>query len=187
MMTNKRNKRRLYLICPYLFQLTLFGTCGILVCTTLIICFLFDPSLCSFVEFLGEKWLSLVLPLGCLAIYLLVCVNNAYEYFGFVIISDSELTCCAPFKKPLIYKYSNIQEIGIDYAWLSVNKQFWIYFGNDKIPHKYCHRINRLPINQSFARIQFSEDVFDALLERLPHDLQRKLYRSKTGDILREP
>lgn len=179
----KNGGKQQYLISPYLCQLTILGMCGILLCTALIIFFLYDQGQYSVVEFLRERWLSLVLPLGSPVVYFLVCINNAYEYFGYVLITDSELICYAPFRKPLVYKYSEIQEIGIDYVWLSVSKQFWIYVGIDKMPNKYCHRINRLPINQSFVRVQFSENVFNALLKRLPHDLQKKLYRSKTMEV----
>lgn len=176
MVKGRKGRKRCYFISPYLFQLTILGTCGILLCTGLTIYFLYDPSLYSFEEFLNVSW-PLLIPLLC---YLLVCIINAYEYFGIVIFSGSELTCYAPFKKTLVFQYSAIQEVGIDYVWLSVNKQFWIYVGNDKISHKYCHRINRLPINQDFVRFQFSEDVFNALLERLPHNLQKELYKSRT-------
>lgn len=179
----KNGRKRRYLISPYLCQLTIFGMCGILLCTTLIVFFMYDQSQYSIVAFLRESWSSLVLPLGSLGVYLLVCIYNAYEYFGYILINDCELICYAPFRKPLSYKYSEIQEIGIDYVWLSVSKQFWIYIGTDKMPNKYCHRINRLPINQSYVRVQFSEDIFDDLLKQLPHNLQKRLYRSKTSEV----
>lgn len=179
----KKGRKQNYFISPYLCQLTILGMCGLLLCTVLIAFFLYEPSHYCIAEYIMESWRSLLLPLGSFVAYLLVCINNSYEYFGHILIADSEIICYAPFRKPLHYKYSEIQEIGIDYVWLSINKQFWIYVGIDKIANKYCHRINRLPINQSFLRIQFSEDVYNALLDQLPSDLKKKLYRSKTSEV----
>lgn len=179
----EKSRKQIYLISPYLCHLMIIGLAGMLLCVVLIVSFLYVQAPLGIVVFLREHWLSLMLSLGLLSVYLVVCIYNAYEYFGYIQITDSELICSAPFRKPLVYKYSEIQEIGIDYVWLSVSKQYWIYCGIDRIPYEYCHKINRLPINQSYIRIQFSEKVFAALLSKLPFDLQKRLFRSKTAEV----
>lgn len=179
----KNGRKQTYHISTYLYQLTILGMCGILLCTALIVFFLYDCKQQTIFEYLKDNWLSLLLPLVPLIVYVLVCLNNVYEYFGYVEITDSNLICYAPFSKPLVFNYSDITDIGIDYVWLSVHKQFWIYVGIKKVPDEYCHRINRLPINHSYVRIQFSEEVFAALLNKLPDKLRKRLQRSKTTDI----
>lgn len=148
----KRGKRH-FRVSPYLFQLIIFGIVGILLCSVLTIFFLFAQSDCSLYDFLTENLLSVGIVLCPLLVFFAVCINNSYEYFGYVEITDSNLICYAPFRKPLVFQYA------------------------------YCHRINRLPINQSFVRIQFSEEIFNALLKKLPNDLYKRLYRSKTTEI----
>lgn len=179
----KKRRKQFFRVSPYLYQLVILGTCGILLCTALTAFFLYTQSHCSILDFLVERGVLLLLPLCPLVVFLTVCIINSCEYFGKVLIDESRIVCYAPFRKALIFKYSEIREIGIDYAWLTVNKQYWIYIGSAKIPNNYCHKINRLPINQNYLRIQFSEDVFSALLQHLPVDLKKALYRSKTLEV----
>ena len=179
----KRKQKSWHLISPYVLLLTLFGLGGLLLCACLTVSFLYEQCQYNLMSLLSEYWLVLVMLLSILVVYLLICFHKAYEYWGYITIDDSKLICHAPFRKPLAYWYSEIQEIGIDYGWLSVNKQFWIYLGTERFPIQYCHRIHHLPISSSFVRIQFSEPVFNALLEQLPRELQKKLRRSKTADV----
>ena len=172
-----------FAVYPYLHQLIIFAMCAILLCTALCIYFLYTPGYSSAEEFLSEAWFSVVIVLCPLFIFFAVCIYNSYEYLGKILIDDSQIICYAPFKKTLFFKYSEIRDIGFDYAWLSGNRQYWIYLCIEKIPSKCWHRINRLPIGQKYLRFQFSEDVFHSLLAHLPDNLMKSLSRSKPKDI----
>ncbi len=180
-MKKKRNQR--FAVSPYLFQLIILGMCGVLLCTGLTIYFLHTQSYCSVQDFLSKDWPSVIVVLCPLLVFLTVCICNSYEFFGKILIDDSQVICYAPFRKSLFFEYSEIREIGVDYAWLSVNKQYWIYLSSEKIDKKYWHKINRMPINQIHLRIQFSENVYNTLLQHLPNDLKKSLCRSKTEDV----
>lgn len=71
--------------------------------------------------------------------------------------------------------FSEINYIGIDYGVLSGVKQFWIFFSKEKIPSKYIHNMNQMPLSKQTMRIQYSQRIFDALVYYLPKDLSKRL------------
>ena len=175
--------RKFYFINPYLFSLLSFSIILVVLVTSYVISICFDVEPGNFMGFLEDQWdILLCILAGPVAIFI-VCIVKSYEFWGYVSITETGVTCYAPFKKKLIFDYSEINDIGIDYCWLSVNKQFFIYLSKQKIDSKYWHKINTLPISQNALRIQFTKDVFDSLLEQLPDKLRKTLYRSKTNEL----
>jgi len=162
---------RYFLLSPYLFFLTCFGSIGIVLCTCLS---------CSFILGTGSNPVSLLLPALPVIVFLTVGICNAHEFWGIVRISDCELTVIAPFRKPIVFLYEDIVDIGIDYGTLMVRDQFWIYIGKSTVPAQFCHRINRLPVNFEYIRIQYSPRTFSALREKLPKNTKKRLENSQT-------
>lgn len=104
---------------------------------------------------------------------------NAYEYCGTVEIREDCLVFKAPFHASIVFCYSEIRDLGIDYGVLSHGKQFWIYFSKEPIDKKYCHRINRLPFSATAMRIQYSSETFDYLVQEIPSkEIVKKLQRA---------
>lgn len=40
---------------------------------------------------------------------------------------------------------------------------------------KYHHRINKMRMNKKLMRIQYNQDVFDALVAQMPRELSKRL------------
>ena len=179
----RKKGKTTFAVYPHLHDLIIFAMCGVILCTALCIYFLYESGSDSVDVLFIENWPSLIIVLCPAAVFFAVCIHNGYEYLGKIYIDDSQIICRAPLKKPLYFKYSEIREIGCDYAWLSGERQYWIYLCIDKLPNKYIHKINRMPIGQNQLRIQFSEDVFHTLLAHLPNDLMKSLYRSRPSNV----
>ena len=112
---------------------------------------------------------------GLILINLILLFCLGYEVFGIMRIEDDGLLFRAPFRKRVKMAYSDIKYMGIDYGLLSLTKQFWIYFGSEPLPMKYRHRINKMKMNGKIMRIQYNQDVFDALVAQMPRDLSKRL------------
>lgn len=164
-------KKQCFLLSPYLFSLTCFGLVGVVLCTCLS---------CYFILETGSNPVSLLLPALPVIVFLTVGICNAHEFWGIVRIADCELTVMAPFRKPFSFLYEDIADIGIDYGSLIVRDQFWIYIGKSTVPTQYCHRINRLPVNSEYIRIQYSPKVFSILCQKLPKNAKKRLENSQT-------
>lgn len=167
------NKRKKFLVSSYLYSLSVLGFVGLILCIFLTVYFL-AISCNEHISVFFKSYSVVFIFLGCLvAVYLLVCAKNAYEFWGAVEVTEEELILSAPLKRSLRFRYADIVDIGMDYGWVTVNRQYWIYVGKKQIPHTYCHRINRLPINQEFIRFQFSEDVFWQSIRVYPRGTKR--------------
>ena len=124
---------------------------------------------------LSVEWDIVAVLEGGILINLILLFCLGYEVFGTMRIEDDGLLFRAPFRKRVKMAYSNIKYMGIDYGLLSLTKQFWIYFGSEPLPMKYRHRINKMKMNEKIMRIQYNQDVFDALVAQMPHDLSKRL------------
>lgn len=164
-------KNQIFLLSPYLFSLTCFGLVGIVLCTCLS---------CYFILETDSNPVSLLLPALPVIVYLAVGIYNAHEFWGIVRITDCELTVMAPFRKPITFLYEDIVDIGIDYGTLIVRDQFWIYIGKSTVPTQFCHKINRIPVNSEYIRIQYSPKTLSALCEKLPKNAKKRLENSQT-------
>ena len=172
MCQNESPLKRYFLLSPYLFSLIFFGLIGVLALSILS---------CYFIYETGSDLRSIFLVILPVTVYLVVGVINAHEFWGIVCITDQKLTVMAPFRAPIIFLYADIVDIGIDYGHLSVHDQFWIYIGKSTVPAQYCHKINRLPINNEFIRVQYSPQVFSTLCKKLPKSTKKRLENSQTS------
>ena len=106
---------------------------------------------------------------------------NSFEYFGTMEITPYGLEFSAIFHDKIVFLYADIFDIGIDYGQLPLGKQFWIYFSKEKIEHRYCHRVNRIPFSRSTMRIQYQDDVYEGLLNGITDTkLQKKLHAASS-------
>lgn len=160
-----------FFLSPYLFSLTCFGLIGILALAAIS---------CYFICATGSDLRSIIFVMLPVIVYLAVGVRNAHEFWGIVCVTDQKLIVMAPFRKPISFPYEDIADIGIDYGTLIVRDQFWIYIGKSTVPPQYCHRINRLPVNGEYIRIQYSSRVFSALRNKLPNRMKKRLENSQT-------
>lgn len=183
-MLHKATRRNpLFFISPYVFSLSVIGLIGISFCTLGSFYFLIRQCASGedgFLLSVQENWLSFVVISLPFFVYWIVIFLNAYEFLGYLRICDTEIAFCAPFRKTYRLDYEAIKDIGIDYGCLTVNRQFWIYFGKKRIPSQYVHRINRLPMNQDFMRIQYTPNVLNALCNSLSCQLSKQLQNSKS-------
>ena len=124
---------------------------------------------------LSVEWKIAAIMDGAILFNLILLFCLGYEVFGTMRIEDDGLLFRAPFRKMVKMKYSDIKYMGIDYGLLSLTKQFWIYFGSEPLPMKYYHRITKMKMNRKIMRIQYNQDVFDALVAQMPHDLSKRL------------
>lgn len=163
--------KKYFLVSPYVFSLSCVGLMGM--ASMSILCF-------YFIHASGSEPQTYYVIAFMVAVYFGACAYDAHEFFGIVKLSETELIVLAPFRRALRFPYSEISDIGIDYGSLSVGVQFWIYIGKEKIPAKFCHRINRLPFSKKYVRIQYSPKVFVALRESLPESMRKRFNHCQT-------
>lgn len=166
---------------PYSFSLVcvLLSLMGL--CNALMFSFWYKKALgLSLAEavLLGEAFaffFVLALSLILVAIFL----YNGYEYWGTIEIYNDRIAFRAPLQKQIVFLHSDLKDIGIDYGTISGVKQFWIYFSKEKICGQYAHNILRLPYSKSTMRVQYRNDLYNALLKSFSCiDLRKKLSRS---------
>jgi len=102
-----------------------------------------------------------------------------FEVFGTVEIIDGGIIFRAPFCKKRVFLYEDMVEFGIDYGWLSVSRQFWIYFAKKPIDPKYRNRINRLKFTKDYMRFQYSKKMYDLVYAAAPKDIKKKWERKQ--------
>lgn len=172
-------RKRKFLVSPYMFILTtLFGLlmtgAGIAI-GCMIIPIIIEMS---FSALFNSGWLNAVVILAVIfGTWLIVYYLHAYEYFGVIIVKNSSIALLAPLRKTIEITYSEIRDLGIDYGVLSTTKQFWIFLSKETLSSKYLHQITRCPISSNCIRIQYSKNIYNALLEVLPCNLKKSLCR----------
>ena len=169
--------KKTLLVSPYLFTLLLaflmlISGGGVYLFISLL------PVITDLQILLNGGGLAVVaLLLSAYAAIIIVCVVHSYEYFGTVILYDNYLELKAPFRKTIRINYGQIVDVGIDYVWLSISKQFWIYISTIAVQPLYVHRINRVPYSSTTIRIQYRPSAYKVLLKTMPQKLNKKLDR----------
>jgi len=171
----------IFLISPYLFSLACMLSAVMILGFG--ICFSFFKS--------STQGLSLTASLqsadafGCALILFMMCIvwgamiRSGYEFFGTMAIGDNSLIFNAPFRRQVVFLYSDLVDVGIDYGFISKTRQFWIYFSCEAISSQYCHKITRLPFNKTYMRIQYRDNVYHSLQKHMTNKLLvNKLDRS---------
>ena len=174
-MTTVHAKR--YRMSPYLFSLSCVFWGLILFTWCLLVKFCVDGTRgMALAETAQTGIFQGVLLISALMLVLIVVfLRNGYEYFGTIEICADRVVFRTLLQKPRIFYYSDIKEIGIDYGTLQFDqKQFWIYFTKDPMDRKYTHNILRLPFSSESMRVQYSRELFDALLVAIPDGYIRK-------------
>lgn len=178
----KAKLRNVYLISPYIFSLAI---------TFLVLVLLADAIVftCCLPKMQGMKISEAIISSEALVLYfvstitaliVVLLIKNSYEYFGFVEIHKDRVEFRTLFRESRVFYYRDIKEIGIDYGTLSLgHKQFWVYFGKEKIPNKFFHNVLRMPFTPNLMRIQYRQELYRALIDNMPYDnVGKKLCRS---------
>ncbi len=177
MRLNRKPSNRVYLVWPYLFALICFGFFGMLLCVGMplgdLLCAVASGQLTK-----NDVQITLVASIPFL-LYLGVCIGKGYEFLGYIKVSDTCVACCAPLRKAITIPFSEVQDIGVDYAIVSGQYVYWLYISRQRIPAQYCHKINTLPINSTYIRFILTENVYSVLSGVLPGDLRKRLSVSK--------
>ena len=169
-------KNKLFLVSPYVFFLSIVA--GVIV-SALTIWLLGDQiaSAGGAAAYFGDEyWRSIFfLMVICPVIMWITYIVDGYQFLGTWRITEEALVFYAPLRKPRVFRYEEIVDMGIDFGYLSLDRQFWIYFGREKLPRKYANRINRLPMSKKYMRVQYSEKVFNALLQNVPSHMRKRV------------
>lgn len=145
-------QRKKYLISPYNFSLVCVFLALVLLGNILMFSFWISKaqglSLLEALE-LGEAF-GFFFTLALTLVLVIVFLRNAYEYFGTIQIYHDKVVFRTVFRKARTFLYSELKDVGIDYGTASGAKQFWIYFGKEKIGAQYTHIFSgfRIPVEQ---------------------------------------
>lgn len=173
--------RKKYLISPYNFSLVCVFLALVLLGNILMFSFWISKAqglpLLEALE-LGEAF-AFFFTLALTLVLVIVFLQNAYEYFGTIEIYPDKVVFRTVFRKARTFLCSELKDIGIDYGTASGAKQFWIYFGKEKIGTQYTHNILRLPYSSRAMRVQYRKEVYEALLDSISDvDIEKRLRSS---------
>lgn len=112
-------------------------------------------------------------------VILTVYFVGRFEFFGTVEIVENGFIFRAPLCKKRVFLYEDLMEFGIDYGWLSVSRQFWIYFAKKPIDPKYRNRINRLKFTKDYMRFQYSKEMYERVYAAAPKEFKKKWERQQ--------
>ena len=169
----KSTKARIHLRDPYLFSLSMFAI-TMITCATYAGCFFFKHT------YVEEDYLLICFIWG--GLYVVCCsgfIIGGYLFLGIFQITATHIVLFAPFRRPICLQYEEITDIGIDFAVVNGSRQFWIYLSKDKLPVKFIHKLNHMPINKDQVKIQYTLRVCNELLKVLPPKLGKRLENSK--------
>ena len=177
------SKNKKYLISPYITSLS----CVFLLLLIVANVKMFDIWLDKVGGLSGMKTLitadvfGMLLMPGLTLAAVLVLSRNGYEFFGSMEICSEWIVFRGVFKKPRVFMYEELKDVGIDYGTLSGTRQFWIYFSKKIIDKKYTHNILRLPFSPDTMRVQYRKTVYEALIKAVPYkSIGKTLCRSHT-------
>ena len=173
--------KKQYFICPY---------CFMLVCVLMILLFIANGIMFAIwihnthgmsVEnaIMTADAFGCALVFACTLGLAIIFLSNSFEYFGTVSLFSDRLVFQAPLRKPKVFIFAEIKDVGIDYGIVSGQKQLWIYFSKTLLPKEYVHRIVRLPYSENAMRIQYRKELYEDLIRNVSYEtVGKKLRRS---------
>ena len=176
-------KKTWFIMNPYMMFLAI-GFLTMLTAASMYITYLVtDGFMLPFIQVVADEN-----SLGAIAFFysltlitaILFCANG-FEYFGIVNIKDTGIVFHALFHRKRVFLYKDLQEFGIDYGWLTIDKKYWIYFCKIPLGSKYRHRINRMPFKKYYMRIEYTEKVYQALYDAAPKEIKKQWERHYNG------
>lgn len=104
----------------------------------------------------------------------------------YVEIYPDHIECKALFCKTIIIEYDKCK-VGMDYSYVHGGRLWWIYLCYGYYP-KYkvgndSNRINSLRCTDDFIRIQYYDEVYEALIEALPTKKRKLLQTLRSSNI----
>lgn len=160
---------------------------GVLLCA-LLIAFAFmdrwDPD--SYYRNQAEFVLWQTLMWGSAATVFGLTISAWGRTMRYVEIYPDHIECKALFCKTFVIEYDKCK-VGMDYSYIHGGRLWWIYlcYGNYpkyRVGNQY-NRINSLRCTDDFIRIQYYDEVYEALIETLPAKKRKLLQTLRNSNI----
>lgn len=116
--------------------------------------------------------------IGGLYITLFVALYiQSYSIWGRVRFFSDSFLLSAPLRRKILFFYSDIRHIVIDYSLESRKKVVWVVLSKTPIDSRYIHKINRMPLNSNQVRLLYSPELDSALKRHLPKQTLKQYSR----------
>ena len=165
-------KQKKYFVNRYVFSMVLVMTIAI---TGLSYYF----AIGLIIEKEGVSITAMLLMAAPWIIIILMACLEAYQLWGMLAVTEDSLEIHAFPRKPLILRFSDIRYMGLDYNNMDYGRQYWLYFAKENNDiEKYTHKMIKVPFKDGIIKCVYREEIYNAIREKMPADLQTRLDRS---------
>jgi hypothetical protein len=102
---------------------------------------------------------------------------QSYNIWGRVRFFSDFFRLSAPLRRKILFFYSDIHHIVIDYSLESGEKLVWVVLSKTPIESRYTHKVNRMPLNSNQVRLLYSPELDAVLKRRLPQQALKQYSR----------
>lgn len=174
---HKREHKKTFLVDSYLFGLSTMMT------ILIVYAFMHTMYLMVYHPVSGGVLAQLITALLIVGLYItlfLALYVQSYSIWGYVRFFADRFLLSAPLRRKIVFFYSDIHHISIDYSLEAKEKVIWVVLSKSPIDTKYIHRVNRMPLNSNQVRILYSPELDSVLTRNLPKSTLKQYCRCRS-------